>query len=57
MLSLVIIGIYIYQYTENVGRPPFWEECNVTKTHATARGLQLPKCSINQRGQQPIADE
>ena len=30
---------------------------NRAKAHATARGLQLPKCSINQRGQQPIADE
>jgi hypothetical protein len=27
------------------------------KADATARGLQLPKCSINQRGQQPITDE
>ena len=28
---------------------------NAAKCHATARGLQLPICSIDQRGQQPIA--
>ena len=30
---------------------------NATKSHATARGLQLPICSIDQRGQQLITDE
>ncbi len=28
---------------------------NATKSHATARGLQLPICSLDPRWQQPIA--
>jgi predicted dehydrogenase len=36
---------------KNLGHPPFCMGRNVTKSHATAHGLQLPICSIDQRGQ------
>lgn len=40
---------------EILGHPSSGVGRNVTKSHATARGLQLPICSLDQRWQQPIA--
>ena len=37
------------------GHPPFCVRRKSTKSHATARGLQLPICSLDPRWQQPIA--
>ncbi|VXA81951.1 hypothetical protein AERO8C_120435 [Aeromonas veronii] len=39
----------------NLGPLTFRARHNASESHATARGLQLPICSIDQRGQQPIA--
>lgn len=38
-----------------MGHPPFCVRPITTNFHATARGLQLPICSLDPRWQQPIA--
>ncbi len=43
--------LLVRRWQGNLGHPPFCVGRNATKSHATAHGLQLPICSIDQRGQ------
>jgi hypothetical protein len=52
---------YIYSASTDYGKSMmFCTSQNsevIGRNNATARGLQLPICSIDQRGPQPITDE